>query len=612
MKNSSSSKKAKNLWTKERCLIDALKYTSNYDWQKNSKSAYNAAYRNGWNLECCAHMSVVRGKWTKETCPKDALKYNTISEWTKNSSGATDAARKHGWFDDCCRHMSYGKKSKWTKEACYMDAQKYSTRSAWKHSGGSGYSVAVKSKWLDYCCGHMRVAKKWTKEECIQDALRFPSRKDWQINSKQAFYAAQKNKWQKDCFSHMPPVPRKKKKYNPSLDECVSIASKYSSLTEWCRKSPKSIKFAEDNNWVKICAANYPIKERHKTLFEICLENALTYSHFSLWKSKSYQHYECARKRKWITKCTEHMPDRPTPANFFKVKENCIAAAQKYQTFKEWRENAESSYKNARKYGWVPECTAHMKGKKQPLQRSLYILMDRTKNIAYVGLTENFKKRLREHILDKKQIRSAHKKGTLTKYISTKKYSEADAVALEADSISWCRENGFILLNKAEAGSLGGSPLRWTLEECKADAAKYSTKRSWLKNSSGAHHAASRRGWLDKCCAHMVSVQKPTGYWTKERCMEDAKKYRSRSQWAKESSGAASAAHKGGWHKECCAHMKLINKPRGYWNLKNCKADAKRFSSRKEWEKQSSGAWSSAQQNGWLDKCKHKANKNSK
>ena len=45
------------------------------------------------------------------------------------------------------------------------------------------------------------------------------------------------------------------------------------------------------------------------------------------------------------------------------------------------------------------------------------------------------------------------------------------------------------------------------------------------------------------------------GYWTKERCDEDALKYNSRSEWNKNNSSAYSAAHKNGWLDECCKHM---------------------------------------------------------
>ncbi|ALP47420.1 hypothetical protein phiST2_0046 [Vibrio phage phi-ST2] len=47
--------------------------------------------------------------------------------------------------------------------------------------------------------------------------------------------------------------------------------------------------------------------------------------------------------------------------------------------------------------------------------------------------------------------------------------------------------------------------IKWTLERLKEDALKYKTRTEWCKNSQGAYCAASKRGLLDECCSHMHS-----------------------------------------------------------------------------------------------------------
>ena len=42
---------------------------------------------------------------------------------------------------------------------------------------------------------------------------------------------------------------------------------------------------------------------------------------------------------------------------------------------------------------------------------------------------------------------------------------------------------------------------------------------------------------------------------TKEKAIEDAKKYTSKSEWQKNSNGALKAARRNGWLEECCQHM---------------------------------------------------------
>ena len=54
----------------------------------------------------------------------------------------------------------------------------------------------------------------------------------------------------------------------------------------------------------------------------------------------------------------------------------------------------------------------------------------------------------------------------------------------------------------------------------------------------------------------MKIIKKPNGYWTKERVLEDAKKYETRNEWKKKSSASHSKARDEGWYSECVIHMK--------------------------------------------------------
>ena len=44
---------------------------------------------------------------------------------------------------------------------------------------------------------------------------------------------------------------------------------------------------------------------------------------------------------------------------------------------------------------------------------------------------------------------------------------------------------------------------KWTLDDCKEDARKFSTRDEWKNNSRKAFQTAWRMGWLDICCEHM-------------------------------------------------------------------------------------------------------------
>lgn len=142
----------------------------------------------------------------------------------------------------------------------------------------------------------------------------------------------------------------------------------------------------------------------------------------------------------------------------------------------------------------------------------------------------------------------------------------------------------------------------WTLERLMEDAAQYSSRSDWRWAKGSGYASAQRLGLLDQCCAHM-SGPKPAGYWTLERCMEDAAQYSSRSEWKSESAGAAWNAQQNGWMDQCCAHMVSDRKPRGFWTLETCMEDAAQYSSRVEWSNKSQSGYASAVANGWLDQC---------
>lgn len=96
---------------------------------------------------------------------------------------------------------------------------------------------------------------------------------------------------------------------------------------------------------------------------------------------------------------------------------------------------------------------------------------------------------------------------------------------------------------------------KWTLEACKKEAKKYKTRSEWFKAKNSGYSAAYKRGWIDVCTKHMISLRKPNNYWTLKRCKEEAKKYSARSLWQKAEGGSYIAARKKGWLDKCCSHM---------------------------------------------------------
>ncbi len=167
-------------------------------------------------------------------------------------------------------------------------------------------------------------------------------------------------------------------------------------------------------------------------------------------------------------------------------------------------------------------------------------------------------------------------------------------------------KNGYNVLNTGATGegigSLGGNILKWIKEKCQEEALKYKTRSEFQKKAGGAYNAAWKNKWLDEICAHMISPQKPSGYWTKERLQKEALKYKTRTEFFKKSSSAYDVSRKNGWLDEFCVHMETFSKPKGHWNNKeNCRLEALKYKTRTEFSKKSICSYESSSKNKWLD-----------
>jgi hypothetical protein len=135
-------------------------------------------------------------------------------------------------------------------------------------------------------------------------------------------------------------------------------------------------------------------------------------------------------------------------------------------------------------------------------------------------------------------------------------------------------------------------------------ALKYNIKEHWKKGHPPSYQGARVHGHYDECTKHMAEITKPNGYWTKERCIEDAKKFTTISDWHNANSTPVTNARANGWHDECTAHMIRVSKPAGYWLIKdNCLNEALKYSTINAWSSNSSASYYQSRANDWYDEC---------
>ena len=97
-------------------------------------------------------------------------------------------------------------------------------------------------------------------------------------------------------------------------------------------------------------------------------------------------------------------------------------------------------------------------------------------------------------------------------------------------------------------------PNKWTDKELKNSASKYSTLYEWRKKEPSAYATTSTRKMLDKITSHMKKM-KLYSFWTKEKVMSSALKYKTKISWQLNDPKAYNAARRLKIYNKATKHM---------------------------------------------------------
>lgn len=280
----------KKIWTKDNCKNEALKYVSRSEFQKKSKSAYNASIRLNILNDVCSHMKIIGNlhkrciyvyefednfiyvglTYNLEKRHEKHLIKGSVFEHIKINNNykliqLTDyinveiAKQKEFEFLENYKKLNFRilNKSKtgsightkkiWTKDKCKKEALKYEYRFEFQKKSNGAYSAAFLNKWLDDICSHMK-SRIWTKNKCKNEALKYNTKKEYRKNSSGSYSAALKNKWLDDICNHM--ITSTKEKYYWTYDKCKEEALKYKNRTEFSKKSSYAYKLSSKRKWI--------------------------------------------------------------------------------------------------------------------------------------------------------------------------------------------------------------------------------------------------------------------------------------------------------------------------------------------------------------------------
>jgi hypothetical protein len=555
----SNNRKPRGYWTKERCKEVASLFNTRVEFNKAYKGAYLKCMRKGWLDEVCSHMKNVRkpdGYWTLEKCQEEALKYNTRSEFQDGCGSAYNASKSGGWLKEVCSHMKDIVKpaNYWTKERCIEEGLKYTTRGEFRNESGSCYTIVCKFGWLDEVCSHMDIKFKpkeyWTKERCREIALKCKSRGEFKNEYYSAYNIARLNKWLDEICPHL---PRPKPNGYWTYERCKEIASKYKTKKEIRDNDYGCYQRIRHNKWFELVdhlTADASLKDRYvyafefieynsvyvglswdykvryrrhltesdSSVFQFMKDNNLTESDFEFkvlgyydmhTSGKMEGVYESDYKDKGWNILNKAVTGSLGSSRLIWTKEKCQEEALKYSERKVFSVNSKSAYNSARKNKWLNDICGHMKQVRKKWDKEACRL-------------EALKYKCRSHL----------KKGTPSAY---------DKIKI----MGWFDD---LCSHMVDGNSL--RELKWNKEACRLEALKYNTRNEFQKKSGSAYNACRKNKWDKEFFSHFIKTTKPNGYWTYERCKEEASKYKYKSHFQKGCSSAHSSSIKNGWLNE--------------------------------------------------------------
>lgn len=196
-------------------------------------------------------------------------------------------------------------------------------------------------------------------------------------------------------------------------------------------------------------------------------------------------------------------------ANYKWTKENCLDAAISCTTKKEFYTKYPGAAKSSQKNGWYSSYTW---------------LKDATFPKGYWNVKENCIKAGLEC-----KTKSEFKDKYYMAWWNCLKNNWMEEIEYHFKSNS--RKRGF-----------------WDVKENIINAAKEcKTRKEFHEKYSSAWAAAKRHGWYDEISKLFEKTMNPSGYWTRERCEEECKKYKCISDVKKYCSACYSSIYKHGW-----------------------------------------------------------------
>lgn len=376
-------------------------------------------------------------------------------------------------------------------------------------------------------------------------------------------------------------------------ENVLADAQKYNYQSEWAKASGGAFSSAKRNGWIEeVCAhmQSPKVPMGHWTVRNL-VEDAKKHRTRSGWRNENPSAYATARVKGCLEECCAHMVRTRNPDGHW-TRDRVIESARVYQTIAAWSLAHSGAYDAAKSKGWMDEATKHMVRVFSHGEHTIYsLLLQYDISFVYQKRFDNLRDKAqlpfdfylpefnlaiefhgRQHFaiskssMFKKDFANMQRRDKIKRQYTRAKGMEY----LEIETPEVEKIEQAIIQKVFEIGSAKGMTLIltkrdlttderqtlsslgvWTKEAIVADALKYTLLKDWANCGNAAYQIACKNGLAKEVTAHMARSHKPSRYWTKERVIEDAKKYKSKMEWFKASQSAWATAQRNGWLDEC-------------------------------------------------------------
>ena len=189
---------------------------------------------------------------------------------------------------------------------------------------------------------------------------------------------------------------------------------------------------------------------------------------------------------------------------YWENKDTTFEESKKYSSRTEFYKGSFGAYRVSKKNGWLNEMTWLNRRNvyKDPVD-NVYRYYFENENAVYVGRTIYLELRDQQHRTREKDTVYKFAKEHNTEIPKIEVLEEGLTVLQGAEREDYWekhyRNKGFTIINKQPCGSLGLMCRgKWSKEKCFEEAKKYKTKSEFRKNASYACEISTKNGWINE------------------------------------------------------------------------------------------------------------------